>query len=90
MELVDSADVQSGQIVVQVVPGRSTLRLGWSWMASALRLHARHATTHEFHARELRIETVPRKRISIDGEVLAKTPVTVRVAEQAMDVAAPR
>ena len=38
---------------------------------------------------EMRIETRPRLNISIDGEVTARTPVTVSVARGAIEVAAP-
>jgi hypothetical protein len=46
-------------------------------------------TVRQFHARELRVATDPPLLISIDGEVLAHTPVTARVAEAAIEVAAP-
>jgi len=36
------------------------------------------------------LETRPRQKISIDGEIAAKTPVTVEVADAAITVAAPR
>ena len=89
-ELVDDAEVDSGQIVVQVVTGTGRRHLAWNWIASILRLPARHATTREITGREIRIETEPRLPISIDGEVLARTPVTARVARGVIEVAAPR
>ena len=89
-ELVDEAEVDSGQIVVQVVAGTGRRHLAWNWIASILRLPARHATTREITGREMRIETEPRLPISIDGEVLAKTPATARVARGVIEVAAPR
>ena len=89
VELVEQAGVDSGEIVVQVVTGRSSLRLIWDWFAKYWKLPARHAVTEEFHGRRLRLETRPRQRISIDGEVLAKTPVTAEVAECAIEVIVP-
>ena len=89
MELIDDADPESGEIVVQAVPGRNAVQLGWSWMASALRLRARKDTTVEFHGKSIRVETHPPQKISIDGEVLAKTPVTAKVARAAVLVMAP-
>jgi len=89
IELIDEADPESGQIVVQVVTGRSPAQLGWSWLTSYLRLRARKDTTVEFHGRELRIETVPPLKVSIDGEVLARTPFTARIAPKAISVMAP-
>jgi YegS/Rv2252/BmrU family lipid kinase len=89
-ELVDDAEIDSGEIVVQAVIGRSQWQLGWSWLLSSLRLPARHQTTREFHGREMRVVTDPPLPISIDGEVLARTPVTARVARGVIEVAAPR
>jgi YegS/Rv2252/BmrU family lipid kinase len=89
VELIDDADVTSGEIVVQAVIGKSPMQLGWSWFASWLRLKARKDTTVEFHGREIRVETRPPMKISIDGEVLAKTPVIAKVARAAVLVAAP-
>lgn len=90
VELVDEADPQSGEIVVQAVVGRSPVQLGWSWLTSWLRLRARKDTTVEYRGREMRIETIPPLKVSIDGEVLAKTPFTVRIAARAILVMAPR
>ena len=87
--MVDEAEVDSGEIVVQAVVGSNWWQLGWSWLLTVLRLHARKQTTREFHGRELRIATDPPLPISIDGEVLAHTPVTARVAHRVIEVAAP-
>ncbi|WP_380879834.1 diacylglycerol kinase family protein [Sphingomonas sp. DBB INV C78] len=88
-ELVDDAAVDSGEIVVQAVVGRAIPYLGWSWLTSILRLPARRHTTREFHGKALRVVTDPPLAISIDGEVLAKTPVMARVAQGVIEVAAP-
>jgi YegS/Rv2252/BmrU family lipid kinase len=89
-ELMESAEVDSGEIVVQVVIGNARHRLLTSWAASLLKLRWRRQTVREFHGVELRIETDPPLPISIDGEVLAHTPATVRVAQAVIEVAAPR
>jgi YegS/Rv2252/BmrU family lipid kinase len=89
VELVESAHLQSGEIVIQAVTGRSLLGLAWSWFATLFKLRAREATVTEFHAREFHIKARPRQKISIDGELAAGTPVTVGVARAAVWVAAP-
>lgn len=89
VELIENAEVDSGQIVVQAVPGRRASVLIWDWFAKYWKLPARHRTTREFHAASLTIETRPRQRISIDGEVLARTPVVAQVAECAIEVVVP-
>jgi YegS/Rv2252/BmrU family lipid kinase len=89
-ELMESAEVDSGEIVVQVVIGNARRRLLTSWAASLLKLRWRRQTVREFHGTEMRIETDPPLPISIDGEVLAHTPATVRVAKAVIEVAVPR
>ena len=90
VELVESADLQSGEIVVQAVTGRSLFGLAWSWFATLFKLRNREQTVTEYHGRKLKVVTRPRQKISIDGELSAKTPVTVTVARAAVWVAAPR
>jgi YegS/Rv2252/BmrU family lipid kinase len=89
VELIESAAVDSGVIVVQAVVGRSVLPLIWNWVASMLRLPARQSPIQEFRGKSLKIATRPRQPISIDGEVLAKTPVTAKIATGVIEVAAP-
>ena len=89
-EVVDDAEVDSGEIIVQAVIGRSQWQLAWSWLLTVLRLPARRQTTREFHGRLLRVATDPPLPISIDGEVLAHTPVVAKVARAVIEVAAPR
>ena len=90
VELVESQQLDSGEIVIQAVTGTSVVGLAWSWFATLARLKSRHGTMQEFRGRRMQIDTRPRRHISIDGEVSAKTPVTVSVARAAIEVAAPR
>jgi len=89
VELVESQEVDSGEIVIQAVTGKSVWGLAWSWFATILKLRARHGTTCEFRGRSLRLDTRPRLNISVDGEMFAKTPVTISVARSAIEIAAP-
>jgi YegS/Rv2252/BmrU family lipid kinase len=90
VELIDEAHPESGEIVVQAVTGRSPVQLGWSWFTSYLRLRARKDTTVEYRGHVIRVETIPSLKVSIDGEVLARTPFTAHVAAKAIRVMAPR
>jgi len=65
-------------------------RLVWNWFTSFFRLDARKETVESFAGREIRVRTEPPLAISIDGEVLAKTPVMARIAAGIIEVAAPR
>ncbi|SFR82154.1 diacylglycerol/lipid kinase family protein [Sphingomonas jatrophae] len=89
-ELVEDADVDTGEIVVQVVLGNAKHRLLTSWGASLMKLRWRRQTVREFHGKALRISTEPKLPISIDGEILAETPVTAKIAAGVIEVAAPR
>jgi YegS/Rv2252/BmrU family lipid kinase len=89
VEVVDVAEVDSGEIVVQAVTGREKNRLLWNWIGILLRLESRRETVRDFHARKLRLITDPPLPISIDGEVLGHTPATVEVAERAIEVIVP-
>ncbi len=88
-ELVESAEVDSGEIVVQAVCGHVKRRLLVNWAASILRSDYRKEKVREFRGREIRINTIPPLPISIDGEVLARTPVTARIAPGIIEVIAP-
>jgi YegS/Rv2252/BmrU family lipid kinase len=89
MELVESAELDSGHIVIQAVKGHVKRRLLRNWGAAALRLDARHEDVVEFRGKSLAIATEPPLPISIDGEVLAHTPAVARIAAGVIDVMAP-
>lgn len=89
VELAESTDVDSGDMVIQAVTGRSRWRMVRDWYAKFFRLRSRDDTTVEFRGTSLRLDTRPHQAASIDGEVLARTPLTVSVAKKAIEVVAP-
>ncbi|WP_294242924.1 diacylglycerol kinase family protein [uncultured Sphingomonas sp.] len=88
-ELVDAAAVDSGEIVVQAVCGHVKRRLIVNWAASILRSDYRKEKVRDFRGREIKLTTIPPLPISIDGEVLARTPVTAKIAPGIIKVIAP-
>ena len=88
-EVVPEAEVGSGEIVVQAVCGHVKRRLVKNWAASVLGLESRKEDTRAFRGTSLRIDTEPRLPISIDGEVLARTPVTASIAAGVIEVVVP-
>src|SRR4029453_12816887 len=52
LELIESADVESGEMVVQAVEGGRIAHLGWGYLSSALKLSARPHTVREFRCRK--------------------------------------
>ena len=87
--LVDEASLDSGRIVVQVVEGRSRARLLRNWGAAIAGSRLRHADTVVFEGEAIRFRTDPPLPISIDGEVLAHSPATARIAHGVIEVMAP-
>lgn len=90
VELIESQQIDSGVIVIQAVTGKSVWGLAWSWFSTIFKLRSAHGTMREFRGTHMSLDTRPRQQISIDGEVVAKTPVEVSVAGRAIEVAAPR
>ena len=89
MKLVEQASVESGQIVIQIVEGRSSLGLARDWIARILGFSPGKARLREFRGVELRVVTDPPLPVSIDGEVLAMTPVVASIAPRVIEVFAP-
>ncbi|RZK78419.1 MAG: diacylglycerol kinase, partial [Methylobacterium sp.] len=87
--LVDEASVSSGEIVVQAVTGHYKRKLVENWATSFLGFKARHHQTVSFAGKSLKVRTEPPLPISIDGEVLAHTPITARIAAGVIEVMAP-
>jgi YegS/Rv2252/BmrU family lipid kinase len=88
--LVDEAKIDSGQIVVQAVTGRYRRTLLKNWFASFFGMEARHQDTVTFTGKDLKIDTRPSLPISIDGEVLAHTPVRAKIAAGVIQVMVPQ
>ena len=89
VELVEDQELDSGEMVIQAVTGKSLWGLAWSWFATLFKLRHRKQTVTEWWGRKLYLEARPAQKISIDGEIAARTPVTVEVADACIDVAAP-
>jgi YegS/Rv2252/BmrU family lipid kinase len=89
VELMEAAEIDGGDIVIEAVRGHFKRRLIASWVSSLLRLEARRDEIVVFRGQSIRIITEPPLPISIDGEVLAHTPVTARVAPAIIQVMAP-
>ena len=90
VELVETAKLDSGEIVIEAVAGKSLLRLAWTWFTAVLRLKGGKENIAEFRGRQFRVRTWPRLWVSVDGEITRRTPVVVRIARGAIDVAAPQ
>ena len=88
--LVEDASLESGEMVIQAVTGKGLPGLAWSWFATLFKLRHRDQTVTEWRGRHMILDSKPRQKISIDGEISAKTPIAVECARGAIEVAAPR
>ena len=88
LEVAEEASVNSRDLTIQIVTGRSGWQLAKSWMMSAAG-RGGGANLVSLRTRGLRIVTEPVMSVSIDGEVLAKTPVDVSVARQVLKIMVP-
>lgn len=89
VELVEDARLDSGEIILQIVTGKSSRNLARSWISNMLRLRSRDQWQAEIRARKLKLETEPPMDVTIDGEIATQTPITVAVAPDAVTIAAP-
>ena len=90
VELVEDAEVDSGEIIVQVVTGKSKPNLLSSWLSNMLKLRNRDQWQAEIRAKHIRLTTDPVMDVTIDGELATRTPIMVSVAPDAVVIAAPR
>ena len=90
VELIEDASLHSGEMIIQAVTGRSLVGLAWSWFATLFKLRHRDQTVTVWRGRHMILDSTPHQKISIDGEISAKTPVAVECARGAIEVAAPK
>lgn len=90
VEMLDHEALDDGEIVVQAVTGRSMLRLGWDWLLRFFKLSRRAQAVQEFCGSRILLDTKPHLKISIDGEVVTKTPALIESAHRVIGVVVPR
>lgn len=88
-EMMEDAEIDNGEIVIECVRGHFKRRLIANWAANMLRLAKRRDDVVVFRGESIAIDTQPRLPISIDGEVLARTPTVAKIAAGAIEVMAP-
>jgi diacylglycerol kinase family enzyme len=89
LRAVDSADVESGDLVVRVIRGPSKWNLGRVWARIGTHGMSDPAAEQTFRARTIAISATPQQNVSVDGEVLTQTPVEVAVAPGALQMMVP-
>jgi len=89
VEMLEDEALDDGEIVVQAVTGRSFLRLAWDWVARFFRFSRRSQAAQEFRGNRIMLDTKPHLKISIDGEVVTKTPAVIESAHRIIEVIVP-
>jgi YegS/Rv2252/BmrU family lipid kinase len=84
--VAEEADVESRELVVRVIKGRSPWSLVSAWLRIMLRRREPPESLEVVRARELSIEAVPAQYVSIDGEVVTRTPIKAGIAPEALRV----
>jgi YegS/Rv2252/BmrU family lipid kinase len=89
VKVAGAAHPESRDLVIRIVKGGRKANLLRTWARPALNNSAAEFT-EIVRASDLVIETDPPHYVSIDGEVVTRTPVRVSVARQALLLMAPR
>lgn len=89
VEMLEDEALDDGEIVIQAVTGRSMLRLAWDWLARFFRFSRRSQAAQEFRGSRIVLDTKPHVKISIDGEVVTRTPAVIESAHRVIEVIVP-
>lgn len=84
-----NANVDDGRVLVQVLNSTSKRRFLKRWTRIALRLSPQSDDIDVFSAPSMIINCDPPQDVSIDGEVVARTPIEVGIAREALLVMVP-
>lgn len=83
------ASVESQDLAVQVIQGRSPWTIARFWLRALVGLPPAPEDVLLVRGDALRIDAEPRQYVSIDGEPVAQTPVLAAVSRQSLHVLAP-
>ena len=84
VRIADEASVESRDLVVQYIKGRSRTSVARFWSKAMLNLKGRLDDVEVLRAAEFALDCLPPQYVSIDGEPVTRTPIHVRVARQAL------
>lgn len=89
LRVIDGADPQSREVVVQLVRGRYAAALAGVWAANLAGWRPAKGKVREVRARDFTLSCTPEQPISVDGETGTTTPVRVTVAAAALNLVVP-
>lgn len=88
--VAEEADVESRDLVIRVIRGRSRYALLRAWARIGAGRPLGPADLEVVRTRDLTLTAEPPQYVSIDGEVVTQTPINVGVARQALRFMAPQ
>lgn len=88
--VAQEASVESRDLVIHIVPGRSRWSLARAWVQIGGGIRPPPAALEVLRVREAVINTAPQHYVSIDGEVVTQTPVRVSVESEALRLMVPQ
>ncbi len=87
--VIENADPESRDVVIQLVRGRYASALASVWAANLIGWKPARGKVRELRATEFTLSCSPEQPISVDGEAGTSTPVAVSVAAGALNLIAP-
>lgn len=89
LKVVDSADPESRDLVIQLIRGRYRAALAGAWAHNLAGWQQPKGRVREIRATAFSLSCAPEQPISVDGETGTRTPVLVTVAPGALNLVVP-
>jgi YegS/Rv2252/BmrU family lipid kinase len=89
IQLSEEARLDDGTIRLQIVSGKSRWRLALDWYRRILGLGGKDEAVIELRGHAFGIATRPAQKVAIDGEVLARTPIAVKIHRRTVNLVVP-
>jgi len=83
------ADVESRDVLVQIVTGTNRWNLVRTWVSVATGRSPSASLMTELTVRDAVLETDPRQYVSVDGEITTQTPIRISIAKEALKLMVP-
>lgn len=90
VELSEAPRLDSGDITVQIVSGKSRWRLALDWYQRIIGLPGTPEGVIELTGQRIALATRPVQRVALDGEPLARTPIVLTVERRAVQIVVPQ
>jgi YegS/Rv2252/BmrU family lipid kinase len=90
VRVLAEARVDSGALVARVIRAHSSFALARVWMRAGMGRAADPDLVQTYTARTIALSAAPLQDVSVDGEVVTRTPVEIRVDPGALALVVPR